>query len=105
MRGELDDRLGHVVVVQHHVLAVDLRHIIESTYCITPDITVQHCCYRATSDVCSVLRTSLRVQKQRNGRKKSFICGSVGCLYPAASSTPPARTRKPPSSSETREGS
>ena len=25
VRGELDDRLGHVVVVQHHVLALDLQ--------------------------------------------------------------------------------
>lgn len=39
-------------------------------------------------------RTSFRVQKQRNGRKRSFICGSVGCLYPAASSTPPAHARR-----------
>jgi len=29
VRGELDDRLGHVVVVQHHVLALDLQQTIQ----------------------------------------------------------------------------
>ena len=49
VRGELDDRLGHVVVVQHHVLAVDLRHTITEhvlRYTRHREIApCKHCCY------------------------------------------------------------
>jgi hypothetical protein len=41
-----------------------------------------------SSSTTSLHWMSLRAQKHRNGRKRSIMCGSVGCLNPAASSTP-----------------
>jgi hypothetical protein len=84
MRGELDDRLGHVVVVQHHVLAVDLRHIIESTYCITPDtVKIAPCNTAATvlrlmCAVCCVRLCACR-SSGMGGRSPSSAGPSAAC--------------------------